>query len=555
VSDVPGGLNRLERALDALREVGGGRQTLRLWRAERGGTVRLIAGAAPPNGWTPSLGGDGGGKSNGRIDTPEGAAWLVPVPESPDVWLEVRGKKENGSTAPGRTALAELVGTVLAAERETAQVAAELSDRYEEIDLVYTISEILGHTIQLEAAAQRILREVSTVVRARRATLLVADEERQVLRLIAAQGMSASEIEPIEMDDPCSVAARVFREQRTVAFDPNVSGAAKPPECPEDRRYRGKAFLSVPVMYAAPGAAPRAIGVINLTDRLGEDAFTAGDRKLVAAIANQIGAAIENARLVARDVAQQSVRKELELAHDLQLKLLPSPLVIAARADIAARCRSAESVGGDLYNFINLREGRVGAMIGDVSSHGFSAALIMALVIAASGIHAEAAEAPTEVLRLLEESLADELSRTEMFLTLFYAVIDPGARRITYASAGHQHAWVVPAEGPPQRLLATRPPLGLGRAAGSDTTRDWQPKKDIMCLFTDGIAEAMSARGDRFGEERVLGHVTRLRERPMREILEAIFASLAAFTDGAPGAEAGSEGGEKDDRTLVLLRT
>src|SRR5207253_5631345 len=105
-------------------------------------------------------------------------------------------------------------------------------------------------------------------------------------------------------------------------------------------------FLSVPVLYAAPGARGKPIGVINLTDRVGEDAFTAGDRKLVAAIANQIGAAIENARLVAQDLGQQRVRRELELARDLQLKLLPSPLVLAARVDEIGRASCRERVGG-----------------------------------------------------------------------------------------------------------------------------------------------------------------------------------------------------------------
>jgi sigma-B regulation protein RsbU (phosphoserine phosphatase) len=125
-------------------------------------------------------------------------------------------------------------------------------------------------------------------------------------------------------------------------------------------------------------------------------------------------------------------------------------------------------------------------------------------------------------------------------------VIDPAARRLTYASAGHQHAWVVSGpEEAPRRLLATRPPLGLGNVSGSDTTVPWHPKKDILCLFTDGIADAMSAKGDRFSEERVLGHVVRLREHPMREILESIFVSLGAFSDG---------GAAKDDRTLVLVR-
>src|SRR5206468_4311468 len=183
--------------------------------------------------------------------------------------------------------LAAIVGAALGAERDAAQVAAELSERYEEIDLIYTISEILGQTIRLDEAADRILREVSGVVRARRATLLVHDRERGLLRIVAAQGMDVQD---------------------------------------------------------------------------------------VAAIANQIGAAIENATLVAKDLSQQRVQRELELAHDLQLKLLPSPLVIASRVDVAARCRQAESVGGDFYNLLNLPDDRIGVIIGDVTSHGFGAA-------------------------------------------------------------------------------------------------------------------------------------------------------------------------------------
>jgi sigma-B regulation protein RsbU (phosphoserine phosphatase) len=442
--------------------------------------------------------------------------------------------------------VAQIVGAVLASEREAAQVAAELSDRYEEIDLIYTISDILGRTIRLEDAAQHILTEVSNVVRARRATLLVLDEERRVLRLAAARGMDPSDVGPIELDDPISVAARVFSEGRIISYDP-TDLTAENPGSPEGRQYKGKAFMSVPVLYGAPGGPSRPIGVINLTDRLVQDAFTAGDRKLVAAVANQIGAAIENARLVARDLGQQAMRRELELAHDLQLKLLPSPLVIARHADVAARCRQADSVGGDFYNLLDLHGDRIGVMIGDVTAHGFGSALIMALAMAASGIHAAAADSPTEALERLGQSLTEELTRTEMFLTLFYGVLDPQAARLTYANAGHPHAFVMDGTtGEATRLEATRPPLGIVAAPGGDGTRHWQRKQDILCLFTDGIADA-SGEGtpDRFGEERLLGHVRALRERPVREILEAIYADLAAFTGG---------GLPSDDRTLVLLK-
>jgi sigma-B regulation protein RsbU (phosphoserine phosphatase) len=550
VPDAPSGLTRgaLERLVPALERLAGAR--IRLWRVDGRGVRPLTADAEPAGAtptpaptpasapsWTPALNGHDTGR---RLETPEGPAWFEPVRDMTGVWLEI-GDPARGDPA----ALADVVSSVLTAERDTAQVAAELSERYEEIDLIYTISEILGHTIRLDEAAERILGEVSTVVRARRATLLVHDPAQQALRLVAARGMDPADVEPIEVDDPCSVAARVFREMRIVSYDPTDHEATNP-GCPEGRGYRGSAFLSVPVMYAAPGARARPIGVINLTDRLGEDAFTAGDRKLVAAIANQIGAAVENARLVAQDLSQQRVRRELELARDLQLKLLPSPLVVAARADVAARCRQADSVGGDFYNLLNLRDDRIGVMIGDVTSHGFSAALIMALVMAASGIHAEAAETPAEVLRRIEQSLTDELASAEMFLTVFYAVIDPTAQRLTYANAGHPHAFLVSRNtGESRRLEATRPPLGLATAPGEDRVLPWARRDSLLCLFTDGLTEAVGTTGERFGEERVLGHVSRMKERGARDIVEAIYADLAGFTGGVPAS---------DDRTVVILR-
>lgn len=530
-------MTRLDELLTALSRVA--RARLRVWRSD-GAALHAVAGEPAA---TPPLNGQGAALADEprRVDSPEGPVWLQPVREMAGIWLEVG---DGPATAEERDALTRVVGAWFAAESETARVAAELSERYEEIDLIYTISEILGHTIRLDDAAQNILREVSTVVRARRATLLVYHPEQKVLRVAAALGVDASDFDPVEIDDPVSVAAAVFRDGKTLSHDPHVVRSGTPGQ--GERRYRGRAFLSVPVVYAAPGQAPRPIGVLNLTDRVGEDAFSTGDRKLVTAIANQIGAAIENARLVENDLRQERVRQELELAHDLQLKLLPSPLVVAARADVAARCLPAESVGGDFYNLLLLRDERIGVMIGDVSSHGFGAALIMAQAMAAAGIHAEVADSPNDALQRLEESLGDELQRTEMFLTAFYAVIDPAADRVVFANAGHSLAFMVDGDtGAIERLPATRTPLGVASEPGADLTRPWRHRRDVLCLLTDGVTEALGARGERYGDDRAVQHIVRLRARPAREILESIFADLAAFTGGAPAT---------DDRTVVVLR-
>lgn len=507
--------------------------TLRLWEAD-GDVLHFRRGS--PADWTLPLPG-----GEGEAMTPAGPAWLVPVSGGRRVWLEVGGSGAEG----GRRARAarSLIGQLLESEQRAVQLAEELASRYEEIDLLYAISEILGRTLRLEEAAQTIVGEVSTVAEARRASIMVYDENVGVLRTVAARGFSPSETDPVETEDPDSIAAAVWRDKRVILYDPAVTSGNGTGRHPE-RGYRGEAYLSVPICYASPGTYSRCIGVINLTDRLGGGAFTSNDVKLLTAIANQIGAAIENARLVARDLRQQRLRRELELAHDLQLRLMPSPSVLHGVAEVATRSAPLESVGGDFYTFFHLGEGRVGVMLGDVSSHGFPAALIMALTMSAAAIHAASSLAPDETLTALVDSLGQDLASTEMHLSLFYGVLDPNNRQLVYSNAGHQHAFRVPRSGAPERLESTSAPLGLTPVqAISRQVVEWKGSTDLLCLWTDGLVDARNADGEPFGEERLLDVISRHRLASPQEIVDLVFAESDAFASRPA-----------DDRTLLVLR-
>ncbi len=507
---------------------------VRLWRADQR-SLRVAAGADP--GWSLAL-----PTEAGLTHTTEGQAWLQPVPGAPGVWLEIADGDPAGLERAAQR-VSPVVGALLESERQRAYVAEELAGRYEEIDLLYAISEILGRTVRLEEAAQIIVREVSAVVGARRASIMVYEDDNDTLRTVAARGFAADKLDPVEVDDGCSVAARVFREQRIITFDPTNPDSAAP-ECGDARGYRGHSFISVPICYGTDGSGLRCVGVINLTDRIGGDRFTLDDRKLVSAVANQIGAAVENARLVDRDLQQQRLQRELELAHDLQLKLLPSPSVLQGDAEVAARCLPADSVGGDFYTFSRLGRGRVGVMLGDVASHGFSAALVMALVMSAAGIHAAAETTPDETLTALLDSLATELAKTEMHFSVFYGVLDPAGRRLSYASAGHPHAFQIPRSGPPERLEATAPPLGLA-AMGTIQRRQvaWTPGADLLALWTDGLVDARNGAGEAYGEQRLLDSLTAHRSESVESIVNAALAEAESF------------GGDPiDDRTLLVMR-
>ena len=481
------------------------------------------------------------GSATTRFTGERGEAIVAPVPGPRRAWLAVG---PCGSTDRPLESYLKFLLPVAAQYLQTAleveHAANELAERYEEINLLYTISEILGRTVTLEEAAATILTEISETVGARRAAILVHDQASDALVPAAVLGADGRNAPRIAVSDPQSVSARVFRTQHSAMLEPGEH------EYDAERLYRRGAMLSVPIMWTAPdGSEP--LGVVNLSDRRSGQPFSAGDQKLVAAIATQIGTAIQNARLVRQSLAQQQLVQEMQLAHDLQMKLLPSASVVAPEAEVAARVLPAESVGGDFYHLFRLGTDRTGVMIGDVSSHGYRAALIMALAMSATAIHAQATVDPAHTVDALLYSLGDELSSTEMFITAFYGVIDRAREELRYSNTGHPHAFLVRGvDGSVVRLGALDPPLGMMVDSPLERTVPWKTGEDLLLLFTDGISDTRNPQGTRLGENIVLETVSQFRTEPVERILERVFERVAAYEAGVP---------RFDDQTLVVVRS
>jgi phosphoserine phosphatase RsbU/P len=457
--------------------------------------------------------------------------------EGPALEVEVLG-----APAGREEALGDLVANLLTRAFELSQeirfFTYELSERYEEINLLYSISETLGSLLRLDDAARVILGEVCDVLGARRGSLWVF-QPGELLELVAAVGEEGLK-GPLSVADPESVTARVFREGRAHI----ASGPGSPLETHSPMSNGGDSLLSVPIRYTPPAGEPRTVGVMNLIGRRRGGRFTASDQKLLAAIASQVGSALENHRLIRESLAQERVAREMELAHNLQMKLLPVAEQFEG-AEVAARVQPAEQVGGDFFHLLHLPEDRIGVMIGDVSTHGFPAALIMALSMSAASIYALEVGRPSVVLRRLDDALRDELETTEMYLSLFYGVLDPGKGSLTYSNAGHPHAFVIHLDGTYQRLHATDPPVGIaGPASFEERMVPWRTGEDLLVLFTDGLSDTL-AEGERTsGEALVLQAAVAGRRRAPRDIVESLFRQAAEAVPSIPA----------DDRTMLVLR-
>jgi phosphoserine phosphatase RsbU/P len=496
-------------------------QTLEEFRQNLGLDIRL--GHASDFGWVRLFPADAGPPLDGPCVTQE-----LTTRDGPALELQVRGEASGGLEQVA-TLVRATVERVFDFQREIRFFTNELTQGYEEINLLYTISEALGSTLRLEDAAQSILTEVCDVIGAQRGALWALDPAASQLDLKAAVGMDGLE-GPIAVNDPDAVTAEVFREGRPVIGTRTAA-------------HGDISVLSVPVRYTPPTGLTRTVGVLNLIGRT-EGRFAASDQKLLSAIASQVGAALENSRLIRESLAKEHMSQEMALAHNLQMKLLEGAKGFD-RGEVGARVVPAEQVGGDFYHLFKLPEGRIGVMIGDVSTHGFPAALIMALSLSASSIYAMESDSPSHVLRQLDDALHDELESTEMYLTMFYGIIDPAKGVLRYSNAGHPHAFRIEAEGEPVRLLATDPPIGIaGPASYNEEIKEWN-SGDLMFLFTDGLSDTLATRERGTGERLVLKTISDHRASTPDEIVSHLFDLAEAATPDIPS----------DDRTAVVLRT
>jgi sigma-B regulation protein RsbU (phosphoserine phosphatase) len=169
----------------------------------------------------------------------------------------------------------------------------------------------------------------------------------------------------------------------------------------------------------------------------------------------------------------------------------------------------------------------------------------MALTMSAVAIYAQESGPPAEVMRHVHRALIKELETTEMYLTLFYGVIDPRAGHLVYANAGHPHAFLIGVDGKRTRLGATAPPLGIAQMSdyGEDTI-EWSADGSLICLFTDGLTDVYPDGGAGAGEPSLIADVISTRDQPLETILNLVFTTA----QGAPMTT------PADDRTALLVR-
>jgi hypothetical protein len=248
---------------------------------------------------------------------------------------------------------------------------------------------------------------------------------------------------------------------------------------------------------------------------------------------------------VRRIAERERHRVELETAREIQSSILPVLPPQLAGVALAHAYLPATEVGGDFYDVLALEDGRLAVAVGDVAGHGVSSGLVMSMVRSALAVQVTFDPGVEAVFGTLNR-MVFQSARRRLLATLSYALVDPVAGELVYASAGHIFPYRVSAAGRAFELEAGSYPLGVRPDIAPTVRRERLGAGDYVVLLSDGVVEAQRQDGDEaFGFARVAASLERHAGGSPEALVRGVLADLESFTGGAP---------REDDVTLLALR-
>jgi len=315
----------------------------------------------------------------------------------------------------------------------------------------------------------------------------------------------------------------------------------------DDNRFAGideskfpiRSLLSVPLISKG-----RMIGLLTVFNKKSDQMYSSEDQRLLSIISTQSAQVIENARLIEEEKALLQMQKEMQMAYDIQVNLLPKAPPKLAGYDIAGISIPAQVVGGDYFDFIPVDERRMAVCLGDVSGKGLPAALLMANLQATIRGQTLLKPPPKDCLNRSNQLLYQSTDR-QKFATLFYGILDTENHQLCYSNAGHNRPFLFTQNNEPKSLEKAGIVLSFLENFDFDEGNISLNPNDLLLIYSDGISEAMNHKHEEFGEERLALLVNEHKNKTAQDVIDVVIDRVKKHAKDRP---------QMDDMTLVVIK-
>ncbi|HGY56916.1 MAG TPA: GAF domain-containing protein [Caldithrix abyssi] len=415
--------------------------------------------------------------------------------------------------------------------------------KMKEVSSLHNLSRTISAEHDLHKLVQKVTDLTSEVIESNYTWLEYLDTDHQKLSVTASTNLDAKKIEELNnrLENQNSVA--LFSENQTsIVINDTSKESFNHPIV--DILPKIGSLVGVPLKNSKGGS----LGIL-FAAKTAPFGFDPDDVNMLEAYANQAAIAIENAYLMKVSLERERMEKELQIAREVQMRLLPQSIPTFGSAEVDTLTITAYEVGGDYFDFYNLSDHRLGVAIGDVSGKGTSAAFYMAETKGIIQSVARMYQSPKEILSETNSILYQSMER-KSFISLLAAQFDFKTNVFKFARAGH--CPVIYYNAQDEKISVLQPP---GIAIGLDSGPIFSEKLaeqhvamqsgDIFVFYTDGLSEARNRDNEEFGEDRLCDIIRQNNHLTAPELKDAIIDEILRFLDG---------NNLHDDLTLVLVK-
>ncbi len=429
-------------------------------------------------------------------------------------------------------------GETMAKKIPTKKPAGGVKSYVHRLESLIDASKHLNTTFDLEELLSIILHLATKNLNAERGTIYLIDEKTKELWSKVLKGGEG--LVEIRLPIGTGISGTVAKTGETM----NLKDASK-----DSRFYAGfdkRSGFKTKTMLCMPmkNRHGKIIGVFQIINKR-RGAFDNEDELFLKAFSEHAALAVENARLYQTSMESERVQKELQIAGEIQQRLLPKKIIPIPHYEIAAVAQPCTTVGGDFYDIISLGQNRYVFVMADVTGKGVPAALLVSTLHASLRAYIQS-DSDLAKLTAKLNNLVYENSPSERFITFFIMVLDCEQHTITYVNAGHNYPYLVrPNSEEIVELEAGGLPLGMVDNVNYESKQISLRRNDVLALYTDGVTEAMDRSKQQYSEERLKFSIRKNSQKQAHQIKDDILEDVRVFIGEEPPS---------DDLTLLVLK-